>query len=73
VIFRFADPLCESSLFSDGCSNFCDGESCKVRVSKLSSFTSYTLMLVQTSVTFILLGNNIWTIYVYVYIYCFRT
>ncbi|KAG1958146.1 acetyl-CoA carboxylase isoform X3 [Pimephales promelas] len=29
VIFRFADPLCESSLFSDGCSNFCDGESCK--------------------------------------------
>ncbi|XP_067262908.1 acetyl-CoA carboxylase 2 isoform X6 [Chanodichthys erythropterus] len=29
VIFRFADPLCESSLFSDGCSTFCDGESCK--------------------------------------------
>ncbi|KAL1273892.1 hypothetical protein QQF64_026706, partial [Cirrhinus molitorella] len=29
VICRFADPLCESSLFSDGCSNFCDGESCK--------------------------------------------
>uniref|UniRef100_A0A9J7YYU1 acetyl-CoA carboxylase n=1 Tax=Cyprinus carpio carpio TaxID=630221 RepID=A0A9J7YYU1_CYPCA len=31
VICRFADPLCESSLFSDGCSTFCDGESCKVR------------------------------------------
>uniref|UniRef100_A0A8C1FLV1 acetyl-CoA carboxylase n=1 Tax=Cyprinus carpio carpio TaxID=630221 RepID=A0A8C1FLV1_CYPCA len=31
VIGRFADPLCESSLFSDGCSTFCDGESCKVR------------------------------------------
>uniref|UniRef100_A0A673M3W8 acetyl-CoA carboxylase n=1 Tax=Sinocyclocheilus rhinocerous TaxID=307959 RepID=A0A673M3W8_9TELE len=30
VICRFADPLCESSLFSDGCST-CDGESCKVR------------------------------------------
>ncbi|XP_052412557.1 acetyl-CoA carboxylase isoform X3 [Carassius gibelio] len=29
VICRFADPLCESSLFSDGCSTFCDGESCK--------------------------------------------
>ncbi|TRY55633.1 hypothetical protein DNTS_008834, partial [Danionella cerebrum] len=29
VICRFVDPLCESSLFSDGCSNFCDGESCK--------------------------------------------
>uniref|UniRef100_A0A8C1I3A1 acetyl-CoA carboxylase n=1 Tax=Cyprinus carpio carpio TaxID=630221 RepID=A0A8C1I3A1_CYPCA len=29
VIGRFADPLCESSLFSDGCSTFCDGESCK--------------------------------------------
>uniref|UniRef100_A0A671LRB0 acetyl-CoA carboxylase n=1 Tax=Sinocyclocheilus anshuiensis TaxID=1608454 RepID=A0A671LRB0_9TELE len=29
VICRFVDPLCESSLFSDGCSTFCDGESCK--------------------------------------------
>ncbi|XP_026117226.1 acetyl-CoA carboxylase isoform X3 [Carassius auratus] len=29
VICRFADPLCESSLFSEGCSTFCDGESCK--------------------------------------------
>ncbi|XP_073808154.1 acetyl-CoA carboxylase 2 isoform X2 [Danio rerio] len=29
VICRFVDPLCESSLFFDGCSTFCDGESCK--------------------------------------------
>ncbi|XP_051514882.1 acetyl-CoA carboxylase 2-like isoform X2 [Myxocyprinus asiaticus] len=29
VIFRFADPLCESSLFSEACSSFCDEENCK--------------------------------------------
>ncbi|XP_051549679.1 acetyl-CoA carboxylase-like isoform X1 [Myxocyprinus asiaticus] len=29
VIFRFADPLCESSLFSEAYSGFCDEENCK--------------------------------------------
>uniref|UniRef100_A0A8C2PQS0 acetyl-CoA carboxylase n=1 Tax=Cyprinus carpio TaxID=7962 RepID=A0A8C2PQS0_CYPCA len=38
VICRFADPLCESSLFSDGCSTFCDGESCKVRKTLLYEY-----------------------------------
>nr|XP_055054624.1 acetyl-CoA carboxylase isoform X7 [Misgurnus anguillicaudatus] len=29
VIFRFADPLCESSLFSETFANFCDEDNCK--------------------------------------------
>lgn len=34
VIFRFADPMCESSLFSETFPNCCDEESCKVRYKK---------------------------------------